>query len=378
MKEPTDDLDALIGELNATTSTGDPPLEGSSSIDEWLAEVMRRKGSDLLLVAGRPPMVRVDGLLAPIADLALDGEDIETIIVPMLPPHAARQFQDRGIADASLRVPALGRFRINLHHERGRAAAAIRVLPARVPTLDELNLPPEIERLSRLGRGLVLIGGATGSGKTTTLAALVDAVNRRDAKHIITVEDPIEYEHAHHAGLIEQVEVGIDAPDFPTALRAAVRQAPDILVIGEMRDPESMRIALSAAETGHLVFSSLHTTDIASAIGRICDVFPNERQNTIRQELSLALCAVVIQTLIPRNGGGRIPAVEILMVSYGARQHIRKDALQHLHQEITITRRQGSLTLEDSLARLVKDGHISRADALARAGHPDELDGLLR
>lgn len=378
MKEPTDDLDALIGELNATTPTDDPPLEGSSSIDEWLAEVMRRKGSDLLLVAGRPPMVRVDGLLSPIADLTLDGEDIETIIVPMLPPHAARHFQERGIADASLRVPALGRFRINLHHERGRAAAAIRVLPARVPTLAELNLPPEIERLSRLGRGLVLIGGATGSGKTTTLAALVDAVNRRDAKHIITVEDPIEYEHAHHAGLIEQVEVGIDAPDFPTALRAAVRQAPDILVIGEMRDPESMRIALSAAETGHLVFSSLHTTDIASAIGRICDVFPNERQNTIRQELSLALCAVVIQTLIPRNGGGRIPAVEILMVSYGARQHIRKDALQHLHQEITITRRQGSLTLEDSLARLVKDGHISRADAQARAGHPDELDGLLR
>ncbi len=378
MKEPTDDLDALIGQLNATASAGDPPLEGSSSLDEWLAEVIRRNGSDLLLVAGRPPMVRVDGLLAPITDLALDGEDITSIIVPMLPPHAARQFQEHRIADASLRVPALGRFRINLHHERGRAAAAIRVLPARVPTLAELDLPPEIERLSRLGRGLVLIGGATGSGKTTTLAALVDTINRRDAKHIITVEDPIEYEHAHHAGLIEQVEVGVDAPDFPTALRAAVRQAPDILVIGEMRDPESMRIALSAAETGHLVFSSLHTTDIASAIGRICDVFPNERQNTIRQELSLALCAVVIQTLVPRNGGGRIPAVEILMVSYGARQHIRKDALQHLHQEITITRRQGSLTLEDSLARLARDGHISRADALARAGHPDEMDSLLR
>ncbi len=378
MRKPTDDLDALIGQLNATASASDPPLEGSSSIDEWLAEVMRRNGSDLLLVAGRPPMVRVDGLLSPITDLTLDGDDIRTIIMPMLPPHAVRQFQEHGIADASLRVPALGRFRINLHHERGRAAAAIRVLPARVPTLAELDLPPEIERLSRLGRGLVLIGGATGSGKTTTLAALVDTINRRDAKHIITVEDPIEYEHAHHAGLIEQVEVGVDAPDFPTALRAAVRQAPDILVIGEMRDPESMRIALSAAETGHLVFSSLHTTDIASAIGRICDVFPNERQNTIRQELSLALCAVVIQTLVPRHGSGRIPAVEILMVSYGARQHIRKDALQHLHQEITMTRRQGSLTLEDSLARLAKDGHISRADALARAGHPDEMDSLLR
>ena len=378
MNKPTDDLDALIGQLNATASAGEPPLEASSSIDEWLAEVMRRKGSDLLLVAGRPPMVRVDGLLSPITDHTLDGEDIKTIIVPMLPPHAARQFHEHGIADASLRVAALGRFRINLHHERGRAAAAIRVLPARVPTLAELNLPPEIERLSRLGRGLVLIGGATGSGKTTTLAALVDVINRRDAKHIIAVEDPIEYEHDHHAGVIEQVEVGVDAPDFPTALRAAVRQAPDILVIGEMRDPESMRIALSAAETGHLVFSSLHTTDIASTIGRICDSFPNERQNTIRQELSLALCAVVVQTLVPRLSGGRIPAVEILVLNYGARQHIRKDTLQHLHQEITMTRRQGSLTLEDSLARLVKDGNISKADALARAGHPDEMDSLLR
>ena len=377
MRKPTDDLDALIGQLNATASASDPPLEGSSSIDEWLAEVMRRKGSDLLLVAGRPPMVRVDGLLSPITDLTLDGEDITTTIVPMLPPHAARQFQEHGIADASLRVPALGRFRINLHHERGRAAAAIRVLPARVPTLAALDLPPEMERLSRLGRGLVLIGGATGSGKTTTLAALVDAVNRRDAKHIITVEDPIEYEHAHHAGLIEQVEVGVDAPDFPTALRAAVRQAPDILVIGEMRDPESMRIALSAAETGHLVFSSLHTTDIASAIGRICDVFPNERQNTIRQELSLALTAVLTQTMLPRIGGGIVPACELLMVGYGARQHIRKNALQHMHQEITITRRHGSFTFEESLARLVKDGLVERDEAQARAIHPEEFESAL-
>ena len=177
---------------------------------------------------------------------------------------------------------------------------------------------------------------------------------------------------------MEQVEVGIDAPDFPTALRAAVRQAPDILVIGEMRDHESMRIALSAAETGHLVFSSLHTTDVAATIGRICDSFPNERQNTIRQELSLALSAVMIQALVPRSGGGRVPAVELLMVSYGARQHIRKDALQHLHQEITMTRKAGSITREESLARLVKSGAITRAEALARSGHPDELEGLLR
>jgi twitching motility protein PilT len=378
MTGPEDDLDALIGELNAAVSDAEPLLGASSRLDDWLAEVVRRHGSDLLLVSGAAPQVRVDGLLTPVADMVLDGDDIKAMVAPLLPAHAARHFHERGIADASLRIAALGRFRINLHHERGRAAAAIRVLPPRVPSLADLNLPPEIEPLSRLGRGLVLIGGATGSGKTTTLAALVDAVNRREARHIITVEDPIEFEHAHHAGLVEQVEVGIDAPDFPTALRAAVRQAPDILVVGEMRDPDSMRIALSAAETGHLVFSSLHATDIPSAIGRICDSFPNERQNTIRQELSLALSAVMIQALLPRAGGGRIPAVELLMVSYGARQHIRKDALQHLHQEITITRRAGSLTLEESLGRLVRAGHITRAEAMARSAHPEEMESQLR
>ena len=377
MDNPSEDLDALIGELNAIDSrigrTGD-----NGRLEDWLAEVVRRKGSDLLLVSGAPPAVRIDGLLNPIGTAALDGDEIESVLTPLLPPHAAKHYRDTGIADASLRLPALGRFRVNLHHERGRAAAAIRVLPSRVPTLAELNLPPELEQLSRLGRGLVLIGGATGSGKTTTMAALVDVINKRDAKHIITVEDPVEYEHQHQAALVEQVEVGVDAPDFPTALRAAVRQAPDILVIGEMRDQESMHIALSAAETGHLVLSSLHTTDVASTIARICDSFPNERQNTIRQELSLAVSAVVTQTLIPKTGGGRVPALEVLIVSYGARQHIRKDTLQHLHQEITITRKLGSITIEESLARLVKSGQIPKAEAMIRAGHPDELESLLR
>jgi twitching motility protein PilT len=247
-----------------------------------------------------------------------------------------------------------------------------------VPRLSELALPPEVEALTSLGRGLVLIGGATGAGKTTTMAALLGEINRRDARHIITVEDPIEYEHQHERSLVEQVEIGQDAPDFPTALRSAVRQAPDVLVIGEMRDHESMRIALSAAETGHLVFSSLHTTDIASTIARICDSFPNERQNTIRQELSLAVSAVMTQTLVPKTSGGRVPAVELLIVSYGARQHIRRNALQHLHQEMSITRKHGSLTLEESLGRLVRGGLITASDAAARAGHPDELDSILR
>jgi twitching motility protein PilT len=246
-----------------------------------------------------------------------------------------------------------------------------------VPRFASLNLPPNVEALTRLPRGLVLVGGPTGSGKTTTLAALVNEINHRDARHIVTIEDPIEYEHPHRKSLVEQVEIGVDAPDFPTALRAALRQAPDIIVVGEMRDPETMQIAVAAGETGHLVFSSLHTTDASTTVGRIADSFPPERQNTIRQELAMALAAVMTQTLIPKTGGGMIPAAELLMVGYGARQHIRKNALQHFHQEITISRKQGSFTLEESLTELVKRGLIDRKEALARAGHPEEFERLL-
>jgi twitching motility protein PilT len=372
-----DDIDALIEELNAG-ATAPRTAARVLRMESMLQEVVARRGSDLLLVAGSPPAVRVDGQVVRLEGAVLEGADIEEVIVPLLPRYAAKNYAESGVADASLKFLDIGRFRVNLHRERGRAAAALRALPTRVPKLTELSLPIEINALSTLNRGLVLVGGATGSGKTTTMASLIDEINRRDARHIITVEDPIEYEHQHHRSLVEQVEIGPDAPDFPTALRSAVRQAPDVLVIGEMRDHESMRIALSAAETGHLVFSSLHTTDIASTIARICDSFPNERQNTIRQELSLAISAVVTQTLVPRVNGGRVPAVELLMVSYGARQHIRKNALQHLHQEMSLTRRQGSVTMEDSLARLVRAGLITQADALARAGHPDELESILR
>jgi twitching motility protein PilT len=388
MAGPSDDLDALIGELNASADRLDAG-DRDGRLGGWVRHVVASKGSDLLLVSGSPPVMRVDGSLQSIGAQVLDDQDVEDAILPLLPPHAIKEYERIHIVDASLRLAKSARLRVNLHHERGRPAAAIRILPTNVPQLAQLGLPPEVEQLTRLGAGLVLVGGATGSGKTTTVAALVDVINRRDRKHIVTVEDPIEYEHSNHSCLVEQVEVGIDAPDFPTALRAAVRQAPDILVIGEMRDHESMRIALTAAETGHLVFSTLHTTDVSATVGRICDSFPNERQNTIRQELSLALAAVLTQTLIPLSpvahgakgegpSGGRVPAAELLMVSYGARQHIRKNALQHLHQEITLTRKQGSFTLEESLARLVKQGLISVSDAQIRSRHPDELDGLLR
>jgi twitching motility protein PilT len=389
------DLDALVSELNAAPAGAAAEVrqpdttEGGGAIDRaaeaaqldrlrrWLHHVVVRGASDLLLVASAPPSLRINGAVVPLDDDPLESGEIARAVVPALAPHARRAYHERGIADSSFRTADLGRFRINLHHERGRAAAAIRRLPATVPRLATLNLPPHVETLTRLPRGLVLIGGPTGSGKTTTLAALVNEINLREARHIITIEDPIEYEHHHGKSLIEQVEVGVDAPDFPTALRAALRQAPDIIVVGEMRDPETMQIAVTAGETGHLVFSSLHTPDVSTTVARVADSFPLERQNTIRQELAMALAAVLTQTLMPRVGGGLIPAAELLIVGYGARQHVRKNALQHLHQEITITRKNGSFTLEESLTELVKRDLIDRKDALTRAVHPDELERLL-
>jgi twitching motility protein PilT len=350
----------------------------TSRLDQWLATLMAQEGSDLLLIAGAPACIRFEGRVRAIDDATLDGPEIEAAVVPALTPHGLQQYREMRIADCSYHVAGVGRFRINLHRERGLAAAAIRALPAKIPSLSELHLPPGVEALSRLPRGLVLVGGPAGSGKSTTVAALIDLINQREARHIITIEDPVEYEHIHCQSLVEQVEVGVDAPDFPTALRAALRQAPDIIVVGEMRDPETMRIAVAAAETGHLVLSTLHTTDVANTVSRISDSFPLERQNTIRQELAMALAAVLTQILLPTKNGGRIPAAELLMVGYGARQHIRRNSLQHLQQEITITRNKGSFSLEECLGHLVQQGHIDREDGLVYANHPDDLNSLLK
>ncbi len=373
-QEEPEDLSARDA---ASIDEVEPPGSDMSRLEGWLREVVRRGGSDLLLVSHAPPSVRVDKRIVPMAEDVLGGMAIERAVLPALPPHARETYARDGIADASFGIAGIGRFRVNLHRERGRAAATIRALPRTVPRLATLSLPAQVGQLARLTRGLVLVGGGTGSGKSTTLAALVDEINRREARHIITIEDPIEYEHEHRGSLVEQVEIGVDAPDYPTALRAALRQMPDVLVVGEMRDPESMRLALTAAETGHLVISTLHTTDVTSTVARMADSFPAERQATIRQEISLALSAVLIQALLPRKAGGVVPAVELLMVQYGARQHIRKNQLHHLHQEISLTRRFGSLTFEESLASLVRSGTIAPEVARERAAHPEELARLL-
>jgi len=372
------ELNRLVRAMNEGREAEPGELLATARLDHWLEALVMRGGSDLLLVENAPACVRVQGEVRKLESIALDGADIEAAVLPALPRHALALYRESGIADASYRIEGLGRFRINLHRERGHAAAAVRALPSRVPALQELHLPPSVANLAHLPRGLVLISGPAGSGKSTTLSALIHEINARETRHIVTIEDPIEYEHTHIRSVIEQVEIGTDAPDFPTALRAALRQAPDVIVVGEMRDPETMRIAVSAAETGHLVLSTMHTMDVASTIARISDSFPAERQNAIRQELAMALSAVLTQILLPSRNGGRMPAAELLMVGYGARHHIRRNQLQHLHQEIPLTKKRGSFTLEDSLVTLIRNGDVEKEEALLCAIHPDDLEILLK
>ena len=352
-------------------------MSAGAPIDRWLAAVRELKGSDLLLVAGRPPMVRARGSLHAVDSIDLTPDAIAGATEPLVPARLKGQFQAGDAIDLAFSKGDLGRFRMNLHLERGRVAAAIRALPTAVPALGELGFSHDISALARLPRGLLLVCGPTGSGKTTTVAAIVGEINANYDRHIVTIEDPVEYEHAHGRCLVEQVEIGVDAPSFPVALRAALRQAPDVIVIGEMRDTESIRIAVTAAETGHLVIATVHAPDVTGAIARVADAFPAERQNTIRQELAMGLAAILAQTLVPAADGRLVPAAELLVVSYGARQHIRKNALQNLHQEMTTTRRLGSFTMEESLAALVRAGRLERPTAALRAAHPEELDLLL-
>jgi twitching motility protein PilT len=376
--DKSQELDQIVRELNDASEARKKELDGALQLDRWLTKLVADGGSDLLLVPGAPASMLFEGGVRPMETTALDGAEIEEIVLPALTSRALAQFRDHQISDSSYRIAELGRFRVNLHRERGQPAASIRALPPKVPNLSDLRLPAAVEALSHLCRGLVLIGGPAGSGKSTTLAALVNEINKREARHIVTIEDPIEYEHVHNRSIIEQIEIGTDAPDFPTALRAALRQAPDVIVVGEMRDTETMGIAVAAAETGHLVLSTIHTTDVATTVSRISDSFPPERQNTIRQELAMALTAVLTQILLPAKGGGRVPASELLMMSYGARQHIRHNALQHLHQEITISKKKGSYSMEETLVKLVSQGLIEHEDAAITAIHPDDLEIMLK
>jgi twitching motility protein PilT len=389
----TDDLNRLIRTLNAAGGgeslelvRGDeagseapaaPPAaaaEPPAALAALLAETVRRGATDLLLAPGAPPAVRIHGRLEPLPGDALGPEAVRDLVRPALSAERRRRIAETGSADLSVRVPALGRFRMNVHRTQAGEAAAIRVLPKRIPSLAELGLPASLHDLTRASRGLLLVTGATGSGKTTTLAALVDRIVAEEKLHVVTIEDPVEYEHRHRRSIVEQVEIGTDAPDFATALVAALRQDPDVLLVGEMRDEATARAVLTAAETGHLVLTTVHTNDAPQSIHRVLDLFPPQQQTQVRQQLSLCLSAVVCQQLVPRkDGAGRAAAVEILLATDAIRAHIRKGQLHHLHNEMTLGRRFGMVTMEESLAALVRDGAIAEAEARLRASHPEDL-----
>ena len=288
------------------------------------------------------------------------------------------ELREKKSVDLGFVREGLGRFRINIHHQRGTLAASIRLLPARIPSLEWLHLPASLARLAERRQGLVLVTGPTGCGKTSTLAALIDLVNTRRAAHVVTIEDPVEYQHANRSAIIEQIEVGRDTPDFAVTLRSIMRQTPDVILVGEMRDAETMATALTAAETGHLVLSTLHTNDAIQAVSRILDAFPAANQPQIRQQFSLALAAVIAQQLVPGvDGVMRWPATEIMIATDAVRALVRKGEDHQLRSQISVGRADGMMTMEQSLADLVRAGRITRETALAHCFRTDDFERYL-
>jgi twitching motility protein PilT len=372
MGESESELSKLVDQLNRSATSA--KFSEKKSLDPFLAVAFQRNASDIILVAGSPVTLRINGTLTSNGEPPLSAEDIRSILMPSLTADRLTELQERKSLDFCFVRPSIGRFRANFHYQRGTLAAAIRLLPEQVPSLESLHLPASLAMLTERRQGLVLLTGPTGCGKTSTLAALVDRINTRRRDHIITIEDPIEYQHNNRGSLIEQIELGRDTPDFARAVRAVLRQDPDVIMVGEMRDGETMAAALTAAETGHLVLSSLHTNDAAQTVSRILDTFPSGYQSQIRQQLSLALLAVISQQLVPAtNGAGRYPAVEILVATAATRNLIRRGDDHQLRANIETGRADGMLTMEQSLAELVRAGRISRETAFAHCYHLDDL-----
>ena len=372
MGEYEGELSRLVDELNRSARrerSDDKPL-----LDQLLSAAVQRGASDLLVVTGSAAVLRVNGALTPGVGRVLSDADLRGLLLPVLTAEQQQELQHRRSLDFSFVRRSIGRFRANFHYQRGTLAAAIRVLPEQVPTLENLHLPPGLGQLAERKQGLVLLTGPTGCGKSSTLAALIEIANTRRRDHIITIEDPIEYEHANRTSLVEQIELGHDTPSFAEAVRAAMRQIPNVILVGEMRDADTMAAALTAAETGHLVFSSLHTNDAAQTVLRILDIFPSGYQSQIRQQLSMALLAVISQRLVPAaNGAGRLPAVEIMYASSGIRNLIRQGLDHQIRAHIETSRNDGMMTMEQSLAELVRTERVTRESAFEHSHHPDEL-----
>ncbi|MEW5952890.1 MAG: type IV pilus twitching motility protein PilT [Bacillota bacterium] len=353
--------------------------QNSPILDEILSRTVQMNGSDLHLTAGLPPMVRVFGELAPMDMQKLAPQDIEDLILPILEPHQ-REALDKALElDLSYSIPGLSRFRGNIMWQRGSLAVNFRVVAFSIPRMEDLGLPPAVKDLARLPRGLVLVTGPTGSGKSTTLASIIDMINKERSLNIVTIENPIEFLHAHKKSIVKQREVGTDTHSFANALRHVLRHDPDVILVGEMRDLESISIALTAAETGHLVFSTLHTQTAALAVHRIVDVFPTGMRNQVSQQLADSLQGIIAQQLLPRTDDrGRVAAIELLLSTPAVRNLIREGKEHQLYTVMQTGRAMGMQTMDQSLADLCTAGIITRDMALSRCVDQTELERSLR
>jgi len=348
-------------------------------IENLLEECIRRNASDLHLQHGLPPILRVDGALTPIAGLPnLNDEALRKLIFATLEEDQQKLFLKDKEFDYSFAFGDIARFRVNAFHERGKIAAALRLIPSKIRSIAELNMSPIVETFAEFPRGLVLVTGPTGSGKSTTLAALIDKINREKSAHIITIEDPIEFTHKSNRSVVVQREVHYDTFSFSSALRSALREDPDVVLIGEMRDLETIQAAITIAETGHLVFATLHTNSAAQSIDRMVDVFPAHQQDQIRTQLSNILMAICSQRLVPAIGGGRICATEILVANPGIRALIREGKTFQIDTAIQTGADQGMQTMDHTLAKLVQSGQVTYDSAREYAINISEFDHLVR
>lgn len=349
-------------------------------IDDLLTEAHKRGASDLHITVGIPPSIRVDGRLMHMEGYSkLLPPDTKKLVDSLLNPKQQESFEERGELDFSYSIPAIGRFRCNVFRQRGSSAAVIRLISSTIRNLEELHMPKILEELAFKPRGLVLVTGPTGSGKSTTLAAIIDLINRQEHKHIITLEDPIEYLHSHKKSIVNQREIGLDSQSFAVALRVCLRQDPDIILVGEMRDMETISTAITAAETGHLVFATLHTSGAAQTIDRIIDVFPPHQQQQVRIQLAMAVQGIISQQLLPIiDGPGREVAVELMLGTPAIRNLIREGKTHQINSLIQTGGQQGMITMDSSLRSLYIKGKISYETALEHAVDKDNLVRMLQ